>query len=223
MEITVAMPTYNAEAFVREALDSILCQTFTQFDVLVVDDGSTDSTLSILRSYTDPRIKLIENSHNFTDTQNALLRLPTSKYIALMNDDDVCLPHRLQVQYDFMKSHPDAAVCAGGIRILGEAEAYLPPTELVRFESMLRCNQIANPTAMLRRSSLSKMKELYRPECLYAEDYDLWLRMCCKGMQLWTINSLLLLYRVHNDMASHTNAGQQCASAARARADIFSR
>jgi glycosyltransferase involved in cell wall biosynthesis len=110
--ITVLMPAYNAAGFIAQAIDSVLQQSFTAFELLVVDDGSTDETITIVRSYTDERVKLLQLPHKgIAAALNSGLAAAAGKYIARFDADDICYPQRLQVQYDFLLASPDYFIC----------------------------------------------------------------------------------------------------------------
>jgi len=103
--VTVLMPVYNAERFLSEAMDSILNQTLINFEFLIIDDGSHDSSLKIIRSYDDPRIRLVQNEKNLgiSATLNKGINLASADLIARMDADDISYPERLQKQYDYLK------------------------------------------------------------------------------------------------------------------------
>ena len=100
-EISVIMTVYNGEKFLREAIDSLLKQTFQEFELIIIDDGSTDSTLQIINSYHDPRIRLVENGENRGQSYSRNLGIQKSngEYVAIMDADDIALPKRLEIQY----------------------------------------------------------------------------------------------------------------------------
>jgi glycosyltransferase involved in cell wall biosynthesis len=196
--LSVVMPAYNARETIREAIDSILAQTFERFELIIVDDGSTDDTREVIRSYKDKRIVLIENEHDYIGSLNLAVRRATGRYIARMDADDIMLPERLQIQYSYMETHPEIDLLGTGMQFFGENNyLYRPVDGRVTMNDLLTVNRIAHPTVMLRRESLGRIKECYRPECVWAEDYDLWLRMCEAGLVLWNIPQTLLLYRVN--------------------------
>lgn len=93
--VSVCVPVYNASAHLGECIDSILAQTYTDFELLIVDDGSTDSSRDVVRAYTDPRIRLLENAHDYIGSLNLLLREARGRYVARMDADDLMLPDRL--------------------------------------------------------------------------------------------------------------------------------
>ena len=115
------MPAYNAEKYINEAIDSILAQTFTDFEFIIIDDGSTDSTCAIVESYSDSRIRFFKNEHNLgvAATLNRGLDLARGEYIARMDADDISLPTRFEKQAAYMDSHPDVVVCGTGVECFG--------------------------------------------------------------------------------------------------------
>ena len=106
-EITILMPVRNGEKYIKESIDSILKQTFTDFELLIMDDGSTDRTVERIERYTDERIRLIRRKHNFIRNLNEGLELALGAYIARMDADDISMPERFVKQIAFMNSHPD--------------------------------------------------------------------------------------------------------------------
>lgn len=113
--ISVCMPMFNASRYLRESIDSVLAQTFADFEFLIADDGSTDDSVDIVESYSDPRIRLIKRPHDYIATLNFLLAEARGKYIARMDADDVMLPHRLKTQFDYMEAHPGVDLLGGNI------------------------------------------------------------------------------------------------------------
>ena len=105
--ISVCMVTYNASPFLRDCLDSILSQTFTDYELLIVDDGSTDDTVDIIRSYPDGRIRLIRHLHDYIASLNLLYNNAIGKYIARMDADDVMVADRMQAKYEYMEAPPE--------------------------------------------------------------------------------------------------------------------
>jgi glycosyltransferase involved in cell wall biosynthesis len=117
--ITVLIPVYNAGNFIRETIDSVLCQTFQDFELLTMDDGSTDNSADIIRSYSDSRIKYVSCPHDFVSTLNKGLDMAQGKYIALLDHDDMMMPERLQTQFDYMEANPDIAACGAYMQTFG--------------------------------------------------------------------------------------------------------
>ncbi len=123
---TVLMPAYNAAPFLREAVDSVLAQTFTDFEFLIINDGSTDATAEILASYTDPRIRVHQQENQgVIGALNAGLALAKGKYIARFDADDVCYPQRLQRQHDYFRKNPDCVLLGSAADYIDEEGTYL--------------------------------------------------------------------------------------------------
>ena len=120
--ISVIMPAYNAEKYIREAIDSILAQTYTDFEFIIIDDASTDATASIVESYSDERIRFFRNEHNMgvANTLNRGLDLAVGEYIARMDSDDISLPERFAKQVEFMDTHTDVIVCGSNAIVFGD-------------------------------------------------------------------------------------------------------
>ena len=196
--VSVLMPIYNASAYLREALESVLQQTFTNFELLVMDDGSTDNSIEIVNSFHDQRIRLIKNTHNFIATLNKGIDVAAGKYVARMDADDVMLPHRLETQFKFMESHPEIDICGSYAESFGIKQNVMQSaTEHKKIiASLLLNNSIIHPTIMLRRSIFENNAALRYPEgYLCAEDYKLWTVLAANGLHFATIPEVLLRYR----------------------------
>lgn len=201
-KISIVMPVYNGQKYLRVAIDSILSQTLTDFEYIIIDDGSTDNTKKILSSYSDPRIVVITHPKNLGIVKSLNEGLVRSKgiYIARMDADDISVPDRLEQQYRYMSENTDAVVCAGNIQSINEngqaisGSWWTKESPLIEW-SLIWGNVIPHPTVMLKKSALPK--DMYR-DYKYAEDYDLWLRMSGKG-QIVRLDDVLVYYRLHND------------------------
>lgn len=123
-KITVFMPMFNAEKFIGEAVDSILNQTFKDFELLIIDDGSNDQSREIVEKYQDSRIRLYVNERNrgLPYTRNRGLELARGKYLAVMDADDISDPYRLAKQWNYMENHPETVVLASGKDLLTEED-----------------------------------------------------------------------------------------------------
>ena len=205
-KITVLMPLFNGERFVREAIESILNQTFTDFEFLIIDDGSTDGSVEIFASYDDPRIRLITNGENLgvTASLNRGVDLARGEYLARMDCDDVSLPTRLAEQVSFLDGNPDCAMVAAKVTMTDEdgndCGAWLDDWKTVTHEALCRflprANCIAHPGIMIRKAILSRYR--YNELQHVAQDYDLWLRMCADGLVISKLEKPLLRYRIHS-------------------------
>ena len=208
--ISVLMPVYNGEAYLREAIDSILGQTFTDFEFLIINDGSTDGTKDIILSYTDPRIRYIENEQNLKliATLNKGIDLCQGKYIARMDADDVSVPERLQKQVEYMEANVTVGILGTGFTSYGSSskETCFYPSSHDEIATMLVYQTtFSHPTVMIRTSVLRQHNVRFDPEFLHAEDFELWIRLIgvTKGANL---QESLLNYRMHD-----TNISKQYA------------
>lgn len=200
-EISVCMPVFNGERYLRKAVESILGQTFVDFELLLIDDGSTDNSRSIMNSFTDPRIRILSNSRNFglTATRNRGLQDSSGEYIALLDCDDIACPTRLAEQLSFLKNNPEFGMIGSWIEVIdsegvvtGDIWKYDARPEFVSMHLLFH-NYFAQSAVMLRRSSLPE--ELYR-DFQPAEDFDLWVRIVTRAL-VWNLPRVLLQYRLH--------------------------
>ncbi len=204
--ISIILPAYNAAKYIGETISSLLSQTFTDFELLVIDDGSADDTLAIVKSFTDSRIQLVTNGQNLglIKTLNKAAALCKGQYTARMDADDIALPNRLQLQKAFLDNHPQTAAVAGWVNFIDEKGTQTGIWELDRQtntaatikKALLKENCIAHPTVMIRTEILQQF--LYSSNQRNIEDYDLWLRLCAAGMQIEKVQEPVLLYRVHS-------------------------
>ncbi len=199
--LSVLMPMYNAAAHLPAAIESILAQTFTDFELLLIDDASTDHSLQIAETYRqrDPRLRVVANPQNqgVGALRNQGLELARGDYLAYMDADDVSLPERLAAQVAYLDEHPEVSVCGTWVRLLGEqagTEWHLPTDwDTIRC-TMLFYGALANPTVMLRRAAF--IRHSWQCEGRVAEDYDLWTRIAATARMV-NLPRVLLLYRQH--------------------------
>lgn len=204
-KVTVLMPVYNGEPYLRKAIESILNQTFTDFEFLIINDGSVDRTVSIIELYNDPRITLIHNESNLglVATLNKGLDLARGEYIARMDSDDLCLPERIAKQVLFMDLHPEVGVCGTGYEDMKTGRNIIRPTEhedIIEFMLKSGC-ALAHPTVMIRTAVLRKNRLYYDPDYQQAEDFELWTRMI-KVTHLANIPEVLVRHRTHSSQIS---------------------
>lgn len=195
--ITVLMPVYNAERFIREAITSILEQSFKPFEFLIIDDGSTDASADIVESFRDPRIRFVRNARNMgiTPTLNKGIALASCDLIARMDADDISHPQRLQKQFGFMKRNPKCALLSTWARVITEDNRFV---RLERYRSnfyyynlTFEC-WIYHPTIMFRKSSAEAVGMYSMP---YSEDYDFFWKMSTR-FQIGNLAEALLDYRL---------------------------
>ena len=182
-KVTVLRSVYNGEKYLREAIESILNQTFTDFEFLIINDGSTDRTTEILQSYDNPRIKIIDNGKNIglTKSLNKGLRMARGEYIARMDADDVSMLERLGKEVDFLETHQDCAVVGTFAKVLNEDSEVIrlmdrPIDDAQIREFFRRDNCIAHGSAMIRKTCLENVGS-YDESIARAQDYELWLRL----------------------------------------------
>lgn len=214
-KVSVVLPVYNGAQHVTAALDSILAQSFEDFEVLVIDDGSTDSTPDKLGTYQDPRVRIVRNQTNLglVASLNRGLQLARGDYIARMDADDISLPTRLAAQTEFMEVNPEIWMC-GGWYAAAKSETDVAtlvqrPLEhdLIKATLLFEC-PFAHPTVMLRRSRFHESRLYYDTVYKYGEDYDLWSRVLLQpNARVANLPSVLLWYRVHDESIT-TRHGQ---------------
>jgi glycosyltransferase involved in cell wall biosynthesis len=191
------MPVYNAEAYIAESIQSVFNQTLVDFELIIVDDGSTDNTVSAIRSFSDPRIVLLRNEHDFIGSLNDGIKQANGKYIARMDADDIMLPNRLQVQYDFMEQNQSIDVCGTWAESFGDGAGLMqtPIEHRQIVTTMLRYCPMIHPSVIMRRSVLKYLRKPYKRDYPAAEDYKLWTDLAGKGAQFANIPQVLLRYR----------------------------
>lgn len=203
--VSVVLPVYNAERYLRPAIESVLAQTYRHFELVLVDDGSTDASVAIGEEYVraDSRVRLLRNRCNLgiVQTRNRAFDEadPASAYFAVFDSDDICLPDRLQMQVDFLEAHPDHAVVGGHTLVIGEDGDTLgtrryPATHAEIVRVITRYSPIAQPTAMIRRTALEAVGA-YREQFPRCHDYDLWLRMASR-FKIANVDAFTLKYRI---------------------------
>lgn len=215
-EISIILPAYNAAMYITQTINSLLQQTFTNFELLIVDDGSADNTVSIIKNFTDRRIVLIQNEHNLglVKTLNKAAKLCKGKYIARMDADDIALPERLQLQKKFLDVHSSVAVVGGWVNFINEKNEVTGEWNLDRQtntaaaikKALIKENCIAHPTVMIRTEILQNF--LYSKKQQHIEDYDLWLRLTACGYAIEKVSQPVLNYRVHAASVTGTKLKQ---------------
>jgi len=191
--VSVVIGSYNHEAYVGATLDSVLNQTFQDFEILVTDDGSSDRTADVVASYTDPRIKLkrFEKNKGACWATNDGIRRSQGKYIAILNSDDEFMPHKLQKQVEFLDAHPEIGAVFAFPEMINEKGERLPDAEQAtraglfiqgnrnQAEWLLRLfqsNCLCHPSVLIRRACYDKVG-LYSPNLRSLPDYEMWIRL----------------------------------------------
>lgn len=212
--ISVIMSNYNTpEEYLREAIESVLNQTYQNFEFIIVDDCSTDNSLEVIKSYDDPRIYVIENHMNMgiTKSLNRAIKFAKGEYVARMDADDICLPERFQKQVDYLKKHSDTIVCGTWVELFGDGasvyhEKYsckvLPEREELQINLLFGNHMnIIHPTAMFNHKLLKENNITYNENYIFAQDYRMWVECAQKG-ELANVPEVLFKYRIHNKAVS---------------------
>jgi len=218
MRISVTMSAYNTEGFIAEAVESILAQSFRDFELIVVDDGSTDGTLAILESYAarDPRMRVFSKPNGgISSGRNRALQEARGEWIAVMDADDVCLPQRLERQLAFVEANPDVAVASAFVYNIDDkgkviAQYRSPLTERAVVEAHIRQNRLLSfhhPAVLMRRDVVMAVGG-YRSQFDMLEDCDLWNRIAETGHGLLVQPEYLVKYRVHGKSHSVSRVRQ---------------
>ena len=203
--LTVLMPVHNAAPYLKEAIDSILTQTYTHFEFLIINDGSTDQSDQIIRSYNDTRIRYVKNETNLKliATLNNGIQLAKGTYIVRMDADDISLPERLQHQVDFMERNPEVAICGTWFETFGEKNTivkYKTDHQDIMYKMLYQCH-LAHPTTIMRINQIKSFETIFDPFFAHAEDYDFFTRVGHK-YKIANIPEVLLKYRVHPNSVS---------------------
>ena len=203
--LTVVMAVFNGALYLREAVDSLLAQTFADFELLIVDDGSTDATRAIIESYSDRRITLLANERNLglSRSLNRGVALARGDYVARMDADDISEQDRLATQFEFLERHPDVVVVGSSYTLIDQHGRHVGrrwvPCDDAGIRWMLQfCSPFAHSAVMMRKTALEDLAAVYDESLVYAMDYDLWIRLAELG-RLANLNELLVRWRIHPD------------------------
>ncbi|MBX0332352.1 glycosyltransferase [Pontibacter sp. HSC-14F20] len=202
-KLTVLMPVYNAGKFLAEAIDSILQQTFREFEFIIIDDGSNDNSVAIIQSYDDSRIRLYLNEANIgiSATLNKGIGLAKTSLIARMDADDISYLNRLQVQYTYMLANPDCALVSSMVKVIGEDGHFIRQdkmrSEHVYYNLTFIC-WLYHPTVMYRKEAVQEVG-LYT--AAYSEDFELFWQLT-RQYRFYNLPEVLLDYRV-TDQSLH--------------------
>jgi len=215
-KVSVVMSVYNGECYLREAVDSILNQTFTDFEFIIIDDGSTDGTWKILNGYRDPRIRLVQNEENIglTRSLNKGLALAEGEYVARQDADDVSLPSRFEKEVALLDEQPDVVLVSGNIDLIDSdgqvwrhcsRRAGCP--RLVAWFLLFRNYLGGHSLVMFRRQPVVDLGG-YSEERPYGQDYELWLRLAEVG-DMHILPDVLLQWRSHDNSITSTKCLEQ--------------
>ena len=204
-KISVLMSVYNHEAWLKKSIESIIYQTFSDFELIIINDGSTDGSLNIIKSYNDCRIKLISNEKKLglPKSLNRGLKICKSKIIARMDADDISMKNRLEKQFKYLKKNKDVDVLGGQVLYIDKkgkkmdfSHEYPISNHIIKWE-MLREVPLCHPSVMFRKNVLTSAG-LYSEDYPYAQDYELWKRIADCGCKFSNLSDKIIYYRIKN-------------------------
>lgn len=209
--VSVLLPVHNGERYLREALDSILAQTFRDFELIALDDGSTDGTLALLREYAarDSRIRIVSRQQRgLVATLNEGIDLARGEWLARMDADDIALPHRIELQLAQLKK-TGADFCGGAVQCFGDWPAVwrYPVSHEACVAHMLFDVPFAHPAVIGRRTAFARLR--YAQGFARAQDYDFWQRAWAAGYRFTNVSEIVLRYRVHAGQVSSRHRDRQ--------------
>jgi len=205
--VSVIMPVYNGERYVSQAVKSILGQTYSNFELIVVNDGSTDKTEKILSSF--PQIIYVkQNNQGIACSLNIGINRSKGKYIVRLDADDICFPNRIEKQVNFLERNPDIDLVGSSATIIDSGDRRwgiqrMPGSDTeIRWASLFK-SPFIHPSVTIRREIAEEFTDLYDPNFVPTEDYELWIRVL-KNHKAANISEPLLYYRVHSKGATAT-------------------
>ncbi len=226
-KISVLMSVYNGEDFLAETIKSVLNQTFTDFEFLIIDDGSSDSSGEIVKSFNDERIVLIRNESSLGLTRNLANGVNSAKgeYIARIDADDLMMPTRLEKQFTFMENNSEISVVGSAMQTFGDIDLIWgnPEGDAYIKSGLLFSSALYHPSVMIRKSFLVNSNTNYNPDFKYAQDYRLWTDVLIANGKFANVSEPLTKYRVHSSSITSTKKPEQIALADRIRRELAER
>jgi glycosyltransferase involved in cell wall biosynthesis len=206
--VSVVMPVYNAEKYLKPAIDSILNQSYPDLDIVIVNDGSTDDSKNIIKSYQDPRIRYFENARNsgIVVTRNRGLEEARGDYIAVMDSDDLATPDRMKIQVEFLENNQEFGMCGSYFKTINGQDKILktvnfPTNDKDARSYLIVHNCFCHSTVMIRGELAKRLKYDLRYDVV--EDYELWYRIS-KISKIINLPVYTTFYRVHGNNVSTT-------------------
>lgn len=212
--VSVVMPAYNSEGYIAQSIQSIIDQTYNNWELIIINDGSSDKSVEIVNTFNDKRIKLFHNETNcgLAVTRNKLFDLAHGDFIAILDSDDLARPDRLTKQVSFLTANQDYGMIGSwislidgqGIRLNKTMKYKAKPQEIPGI--LFLDNYFSQSSVMMRKAiAMSQKYNLEYPPC---EDYDLWIRVS-RITKVWNLQESLIDYRVHNSNISKTQADRR--------------
>ena len=228
-ELSIVMTVFNGESFVGEAVSSMLTQTYQDFELVIVDDGSTDRTPQVLSALEkrDHRIRVIsQRNYGIARANNNACEVARGRYLARLDHDDISLPDRLRLQMDFLEKNPNAAVLGGAIEVIdsrGNAVygVQYPTNHAQILRELPHRACFAHSAVTMRRDAFMAVGK-YREQFAPGEDYDLWLRFS-EQYQMANLSEIIIQHRIHTDSYSFLNVDEHAVSTLGARVSASAR
>ncbi len=217
VKVSVLVPVYNSQDFLEDTINSVLGQTFKDFELILLNDASTDDSEKVIQKFSDSRIKYYKNEHNLgiSGTRNRLVELAEGEYLAVMDNDDISLPQRFEKQVAFLDSHPDVAIVGTWLELFNKRPVkgvmanikkfitnlglvWCQPSE-VTLKETLRGNSCMHPTMMIRAAVIKENNIKYNQALTPSEDYDLVRQVLMAGYRICNIQEVLFKYNLHGN------------------------
>ena len=206
-KISVILPVYNAEKYIAEAINSILAQSYQNFELIILNDGSTDTSLAVINSYSsNPQVKIVTHENKgLIATLNKGIALAQGEYIARMDADDIAYPERFKKQLALFEANAELGVCSASTENFGaETDITIRSADNDNLKAtLLFWPPFAHPATMIKRSVLIDNNILYREEFKHCEDFDLWSQLA-PYCQFSNVTDVMLKYRVHPDQVTNS-------------------
>jgi len=218
--VTVLMAVYNGEKHIKEAVASVLNQTFEEFEFLIIDDASNDSSMDIIRSFNEKRIKIIKNDRNIglAASLNRGIKHSSAEYIARMDSDDICRRERLEKQIKHMRARRNVSICGSFVEPIGEGgkSVWKYPCKNDEIKCELLFNSaFAHPAVMIRRGDFIKHELFYNENFKRAQDFELWSRASFL-VEMSNLPEVLLKYRIQEPVCGASSKKEEFADRVRA-------
>lgn len=204
--VSISMPAYNSESYIAEAIESVLAQTYANFELIIIDDGSTDQTRKIIDRYSDPRIIKIYSDVNrgLIATRNQIAAIAKGKYLALLDADDRAFPQRLATQVNFLEAN-DIDICGADHWTLSQISGVIKRSKQRHSNSDIHallsvCSPLCNPAIMGKLEIFQRFP--YQQSYMHAEDYCLWIEIALAGYRFANLKDKLIIYRLHSNQTS---------------------
>ena len=220
MKVSVLTPIYKTdERFLREAIESVLKQTFADFEFLLLDDCPEDGRETVVRSYDDKRIVYLKNDRNLgiTASRNKLIDMAKGEYLAVFDHDDICRPERFAKEVAYLDAHPECGVIGGWTKPTNGTPNIYPESDHAIKLAMVEGASVWHPASMIRRSALDAAKARYEADYSPVEDYMLWMRLL-PHTAFHNLQEVVLDYRWHANNTSVVRKRELDAQAARVKA-----